>query len=161
MFKNLILIKNLILSRYLKLNHGLWNSILKWGLKDPLALKLKSHIKLKDVFTRIIDYLMFEFKNLNVKPCPLITEIAFLKKKKISWDFITRIIFCRRKNLFFVSVIMNFFADQFRIMKINFWLRDTLHPKSTKYGRPFSVPNIFNNEIQSLLTDMVAKAIKG
>jgi hypothetical protein len=29
-------------------------------------------------------------------------------------------------------------------MKTHFLLRDTFHSKSTKYGRPFSLPNIVN-----------------
>ena len=46
--------------------------------------------------------------------------------------------FLPQEKLIFLSVIMKFFADHFKIMKINFWPRVTLHSKSTKYGRPFS-----------------------
>ena len=33
------------------------------------------------------------------------------------------------------------FCWSFENNKINFWLRDTLHPESTKYSAPFFVPN--------------------
>jgi hypothetical protein len=54
---------------------------------------------------------------------------------------------------------MKFFADHFRIIKIN--VQDTLHSKSTKYGRPFSVIKSFWKEHEKILITHVKVILVG